>query len=425
MDSKHFDSSAVISSLIQKIHALEVGKSADGQIAVVRELLTAASKLRASDIHLQPMHESGSIAFRIDGVVQSAGSLSRGLFDKVVGRLKVLADLLTYQQDRPQEGRLKHDTGTPARVSTFPTVHGERLVIRFFDAQIKRTEIEQLQLGDRLTANWLNDLSSKSGLLLVTGPAGAGKTTTLYASLQHLLQRSANHLASANDTSGLESPQSRPESSLAIMTVEDPVEQVIAGISQSEVHPPTGFDFATAVRSILRQDPDVLMIGEIRDAETLRATYYATLTGHLVLSSFHAGSCLEAVRRLIDMGTEPYMIQGATRAILCQRLVRKLCDCKRPSTNPLDFFGFEIAQCQVPVGCGRCQGLGYLGRVPIAEYLRPADLSTSQLLQGSSTTKDRVTVMARPKFRHLNLLRKKGLVDYWLIMSRLSRLVGS
>ncbi len=305
-------------------------------VAFVDSLLAAARRAGASDIHAQPVDagESLSILWRLNGVLVPVTTIPRGK-QNVVARLKVLADLLTYKTEVPQEGRIRRggEDGVEMRLSTFPTIHGEKAVIRLFIADDVHHTIHQLGLPAGLVEELARDLEATSGVVLAAGPAGSGKTTTLYACLRHL--------AGAVPRRGLSS-------------LEDPVEALIPGVAQSQVKASSGFTYATALKSLLRQDPEVIMVGEIRDRETAEMVFQASLTGHLVLTSFHAGTASEAVSRLTDMGIEPFVLRSGLRAILAQRLLRKRCPCEGP-----------------PAGCDRCQGTGYAGRMVIAELGRP------------------------------------------------------
>ncbi|HTM53676.1 MAG TPA: GspE/PulE family protein [Pirellulales bacterium] len=319
----------------------------------VEILLAVARRQGASDVHLQPAPAGLELRWRVDGVLSPLGTFPPGAGANVVARLKVLAELLTYRSDVPQEGRIRtEDASMEVRVSTFPTLHGERAVLRLFNSRLLHRDIKQLGLpADALSALEAL-LMETSGALLVVGPAGSGKTTTLYACLEEVLRKSAG--------------------SRSVMTLEDPIEMAVPGAAQSQVHAAAGFDMATALRSLLRQDPEVIMIGEIRDPATAEVALQASLTGQLVLSSFHAGSAAEAVGRLLDMGIEPYVLRSGLQAVLFQRLVRVLCSCAQPTHEPADFLGLAVASARIPVGCDRCDGSGYTGRTIISELLSVA-----------------------------------------------------
>ena len=331
---------------------------ADAQYAATfASLLIAAARQRgASDIHVQPTPDGLSVRMRVDGVLVPLGTFSAGTSTNIVVRLKVLSSLLTYRTDVPQEGRIQladQSGDFECRVSTFPTLHGERAVIRMFTGKSRFRRLDDLQLPDEILVRLRQLLGETSGAILITGPAGSGKTTTLYACLNELVE-------------DLVVPRS-------IVTLEDPIEMVLPGVSQSQVNDGAGFTLATAVRSVLRQDPEVIMVGEIRDRPTAEAALQASLTGQLVLSSFHAGSAAAAVRRLLDMGLEPYALRSGLLAILFQRLVRQLCECSREAREETEFLGLAVRSARVPVGCERCGGTGYRGRMVLAETLPLGD----------------------------------------------------
>jgi general secretion pathway protein E len=306
----------------------------------VEQLLAVACACGASDIHLTPSPQGLQIAWRIDGVLQLLGVFPPGETADVVARLKVLADLLTYRQETPQEGRLRtSDAGVEMRISTFPTLFGERLAIRIFRETQPLESLASLGLPAELESALFHSLQQTSGAIIVTGPAGSGKTTTVYAALRELL---------------------RSEHARSIMTLEDPVECVLPGVSQSAIAPSAGFDFAVALRSLMRQDPEVILVGEMRDRETTVAAFQAALTGHLVLTTFHAGSTTAAISRLTDMGIEPYVLRSGLQALVAQRLVRRLCECAVKSDDA-----------KLPQGCAACSGTGYRGRMVLAELLPP------------------------------------------------------
>jgi type II secretory ATPase GspE/PulE/Tfp pilus assembly ATPase PilB-like protein len=294
--------------------------------------------------------------------LQPIGAYPSGAATDIVTRLKVLAQLLTYRTDVPQEGRASQAVaGADWRVSTFPTLHGERAVVRLVAASHAPQRLPELGLPASILRDVGRLLGETSGAILVTGPAGSGKTTTVYACLRELV-----HSA----------PTRR-----CVVTIEDPVETPLAGVVQSQVNGNAGFDLATGLRSILRQDPEVILVGEIRDRETAEGVFNAALTGHLVLTTFHAGSAAGAVSRLSEMGIEPYLLRSGLLAVLHQRLVRRLCGCARPTEDPAARLGIPVAAAHVPVGCERCQRTGYGGRMVLAELLltQPTELGRAIL----------------------------------------------
>ncbi len=315
------------------------------------DILLASGRQRgASDIHLQPTSAGLELRWRIDGVLADLGVFSAGSAANVVARLKVLADLLTYRNDVPQEGRIRAQPEEPEiRVSTFPTLFGERAVVRLFSSAARLRILDELNLGDDVCAHLKRLLAETSGAILVVGPAGSGKTTTLYACLHELAARSGG--------------------ARSIVTLEDPIEMAIPRVAQSQVNAAAGFDLASALRSILRQDPEVIMVGEIRDRSTAEVALQASLTGQLVLSSFHAGSAAEALGRLLDMGIEPYVLRSGVLAVIHQRLVRKLCHCAREATDEEQLLGLRVRRARVSAGCADCTQTGYVGRTVLAELL--------------------------------------------------------
>lgn len=319
-------------------------------VRIVSELLNDARERGVSDIHLVPDAEGLQVLWRIDGVLHAVSAIGREIAPNVIARIKVLAELLTYRVDIPQEGRIRQEAAdAEIRVSTFPTIHGEKAVIRLFVGSGRFRELGDLGFPDDVESRLVSHLQATGGVLLACGPAGSGKTTTIYAALRHIV--------SANG---------RQKS---IATLEDPVEAVIPGTAQSQVHPGTGFDYATGLKSLMRQDPDVIMVGEIRDRVTAETVFQASMTGQLALTTFHAGSAPEAVSRLCDMGIESYLFKSSLLGVLSQRLVRRLCACAVPVTDPADRCGFDVLEGRRAVGCEACDETGYQGRFALAELL--------------------------------------------------------
>ena len=288
-------------------------------------------------------------------------------------RLKVLAGLLTYRQDIPQEGRMQSErfgedsSSVEMRISTFPTLRGERAVIRLFNNNDRPWFLDDVGLPDDISRTWHRRIGETSGALIVCGPAGSGKTTTAYASIRQIV----------NDSAGGRS----------VVTIEDPIEVEVAGVAQSQVNENSGFTMVTGLRSLLRQDPEVIFVGEVRDPQAAGITFQAALTGQLALSTFHANSAAAAISRLSDMGIEPYVLRSCIRGILHQRLVRKLCeDCKQPIASESDMAGWKIETrdgiftSAVGDGCQRCQGTGFHGRMLLAELLVPDSVEIRQEL---------------------------------------------
>jgi type II secretory ATPase GspE/PulE/Tfp pilus assembly ATPase PilB-like protein len=270
----------------------------------------------------------------------------------VVTRLKVMAELLTYKTDVPQEGRVRgtRDEGE-VRVSTFPTLYGEKAVVRLFAASGRFLRLADLGLPDEVRGSLSRLIAETSGAIVISGPAGSGKTTTAYACLRELV----------------ESNQGRR----SLATLEDPIEGAVPGVSQSQVNLAAGFDLATGLRSLMRQDPEVILVGEIRDRVTAEIAAQASLTGHLVLTTFHAGSAAGAIGRLLDMGIEPFLVRSGLLAVASQRLVRTLCDCAAWSDESRGRLGLPVERYRTPVGCDSCRGVGYHGRMLLAELIEP------------------------------------------------------
>lgn len=297
----------------------------------LENLIREAEQANASDIHLQMLGAEASVSFRLDGVMAAPRKLPADLAERVLGRIKFLARLKTYQESLPQDGRIdKADVNARSdiRVATYPTVTGEKIVLRLFNASSTRT-LSELDFPAPALAELTQFLRRTSGLLLLTGPAGSGKTTTIYACLRHLAESGGRH----------------------IITIEDPAEQIVPGIMQTEIDEARGLDFAKAARHLLRQDPQVLVIGEIRDDETANIAVRAALTGHLVISTLHAGSCKGVLERLLVLCRDHSAVAASASLILNQRLLRRLC-----------------SECSGG-GCSHCLSTGYRGRLPLVEWL--------------------------------------------------------
>jgi general secretion pathway protein E len=325
-------------------------------IRLINALLTEAVKENGSDIHVEPFENRLVVRFRVDGVLRVVLERKLGVAPLVVSRIKVMAKLDIAEKRLPQDGRISiriAGRAVDVRVSTIPSGHGERVVLRLLDKQAGRLDLEHLGMNSD-TRELINDLIHKPhGIILVTGPTGSGKTTTLYAGLTRLNDRSRN-----------------------IMTVEDPIEYYIDGIGQTQVNTRVDMTFARGLRAILRQDPDVVMVGEIRDLETAEIAVQASLTGHLVLSTLHTNTAVGAVTRLRDMGVEPFLLSSSLLGMLAQRLVRILCpDCKQPySAGDRECKVFDLSRNKPPtlykpVGCELCKRSGYRGRTGIYEMV--------------------------------------------------------
>ncbi|MCP4612404.1 MAG: type II/IV secretion system protein [Planctomycetes bacterium] len=315
-------------------------------VSLVDDLLKRAVQSGASDVHFEPTGAELLVKYRLDGALNTIESLPKSLSDKVIARLKVLGGLLTYRNDIPQEGRIeisknKDERIMDQRLAVFPTIHGQRAVIRLFYSNIELLDLGQLGFSKDIHTTLKNVAAKNQGILLLTGPAGSGKSTTLAANLRYILKRFPGK---------------------SVVTLEDPVEILIEGATQVQITPHGQMTFPTGLRSLLRQDPQVLMIGEIRDAETAKIAIEAGLTGHLLMSTMHSGTPAGAFLRLLEMGIEPYQVTSSVSAVLNQRLVRKLCNkCKQKNE--------ETGLFEAP-GCNACFHTGYKGRVLIAELVQ-------------------------------------------------------
>lgn len=366
---------------------------------VVDRILAAAQDSFASDVHLLPSSLGLEVLFRIDGAVQPIAAFPANIAANIVARLKVRAELLTYRTDLPQEGRIlakppagenpSADSETAdrpdveMRVSTFPTIHGERAVVRLFAGSDKYRRIADLGLPADIAAGLADLLEKPSGAIIASGPAGSGKTTTIYACLRELAANSTNHATTIKVRRN-------------IVSLEDPVEVAVEGVSQSQIGSRAGLDLATALRFLMRQDPEVIMVGEIRDPETAEAALRASLTGHLLLTTFHAGSAAEAVGRLLDMGIEPYLLRSGLLAILSQRLARRLCGCRRTVKNAADTLDLPLDEVSSPVGCKDCYQTGFRERFVLSEMLVPdrSEVGSAIISRADSATIESMAVAA-------------------------------
>ncbi len=347
------ESAVDLGRLMQDLPAVEDLLEAANDAPIIRmlnALLTQAAKDGASDIHIEPYERNSSVRFRVDGTLREVVQPNRALHAALISRLKIMAELDIAEKRLPQDGRISLRIGGRAidvRVSTLPSAHGERAVMRLLDKGDSKFTLESLGMSGEVLARFQKLVLHPHGIVLVTGPTGSGKTTTLYAALQTLETATTN-----------------------VLTVEDPIEYELAGIGQTQVNPKIDLDFAKALRAILRQDPDVIMIGEIRDFETAQIAIQASLTGHLVLATVHTNDSPSTVTRLIDMGVEPFLLSSSLLGVLAQRLVRKLC----PSCKRVDARGRYH-----PVGCAECGMSGYKGRTGVYE-LMVADDKVSALI---------------------------------------------
>nr|CBA31605.1 General secretion pathway protein E [Curvibacter putative symbiont of Hydra magnipapillata] len=343
---------ADLSRMMQELPAVEdLLETADDApiIRMLNALLTQAARDGASDIHIEPYERNSSVRFRVDGSLREVVQAHRALHAALISRLKIMADLDISEKRLPQDGRISLRIGTRAvdvRVSTLPSAHGERAVLRLLDKSQDQRSLEAVGMQGDVLRRFEGLIAQPHGIILVTGPTGSGKSTTLYASLGRLDAARQN-----------------------IMTVEDPIEYELPGVGQTQVNPKIDLTFAKALRAILRQDPDVIMIGEIRDFETAQIAIQASLTGHLVLATLHTNDSASAVTRLIDMGVEPFLLSSSLRGVLAQRLVRKLCK-----------------SC-AGKGCEQCGQTGYLGRTGVFELL-VADDAIAELIHHNASEAD-------------------------------------
>ncbi len=343
-------------------------------VRLVHLILTQALKDRASDIHVEPSEEDLRVRYRIDGVLQTVMTLPKNVQPALASRVKVMARLNIAERRIPQDGAFElalDDRRVDFRVSTVPTIHGERVAVRLLDKTKGLLSLPQLGLEARARRRYEGLIQQPYGILLVSGPTGSGKTTTLVSTLALLNSSEKN-----------------------IITVEDPVEYQLPGVSHIQVNPRAGLTFASGLRSIVRQDPDIIMIGEIRDVETAEIAIHASLTGHLVLTTIHTNDASTALTRLADMGIEPYLIASAVIGVASQRLVRLLCpDCKQPAPIPKDIVTWvqsvvkdplPAPEFHRPVGCAQCRHTGYQGRTGIFEVLAMTETLRKRVLAHAS-----------------------------------------
>ena len=360
---------------------------------LVNSLLWQAAKEEASDVHIDPTPRETIVRYRIDGVLQQVTVFPRQVHVTVVNRIKVMSRLDIAQKGLPQDGRsmvLIAGRKIDIRVSTVPTVHGEKIVMRLLFQEEKLMQLRHLGLAKYILQPYQNMVNSSGGIILVTGPTGSGKTTTLYASLAEIDNEARN-----------------------IITIEDPVEYKLSGYSQIEVKPKVGLTFANALRSVLRQDPDVIMVGEMRDTETAQIAIQSALTGHLVFSTVHTNSAPATITRLIDMGIEPFLVSSSIIGVLAQRLVRRICpDCRKsyqPHPEQLRELGIkEVSFRKLDRrffrgdGCDNCRQTGYRGRIGIHELLVMSEGVKNTILESSDS----------------DTIRKQGLKEKMITLRR-------
>jgi len=345
-------------------------------IRFVNYLIFNAVKDGASDIHIEPQEKKLQIRYRIDGVMFDSMNPPHHMQAAITSRLKIMANLDISERRLPQDGRIRamvHGRKLDLRVSTLPMVQGEKVVLRILDTRSIQVDLDELGMNEDILLMWRHQIAQPHGIILVTGPTGSGKTTTLYASLNQM-----------------------DRSKLNISTAEDPVEYHLNGINQTQIHDKIGMSFAAALRAMLRQDPDVVMVGEIRDSETAKIAIQASLTGHLVLSTLHTNDAPSSITRLINIGVEPYLIGSALNGTLAQRLVRKICEhCKTHVTptgdvaDHLAMHGIAMDEVFKGEGCDKCRNTGYVGRLGLYELLILDDNLRDKIVSNPNVTEFR------------------------------------
>ncbi|MFL6570496.1 MAG: GspE/PulE family protein [Burkholderiales bacterium] len=345
-------------------------------VRVVDWLWQYAFEQRASDIHVEPRREHGIVRFRIDGVLHQVYQIPASVLAAMTSRIKILARMDVVEKRRPQDGRIKTrtaDTGDiELRISSLPTAFGEKLVMRIFDPEVLVRDFRELGFSDEDQRRW-NEMSGRAnGIVLVTGPTGSGKTTTLYSTLKALATPEVN-----------------------VCTIEDPIEMVEPAFNQMQVQTQIDLGFAEGVRALMRQDPDIIMVGEIRDLETAEMAIQSALTGHLVLSTLHTNDAASTITRMIDMGVEAFNVASAVNLVVAQRLVRRICkDCKGPhkytdeelATVGTDLENLRTIPFMKGTGCDTCSGTGYKGRAGLYEVMALSPELRRQILRGASVS---------------------------------------
>ena len=371
-----------LARLIQEMPAVEdLLDSADDApvIRMINALLTQAVREGASDIHIEPFDQISVVRFRIDGRLRDIVRPKKTIHAALISRIKIMSDLDIAEKRLPQDGRITLRIGgrpIDVRVSTLPTGHGERAVLRLLDKEGGRLDCQQLGMSEATLKQFDQLITQPHGIILVTGPTGSGKTTTLYAALSRLNASTTN-----------------------ILTVEDPIEYELAGVGQTQVNPRIEMTFAKALRAILRQDPDVIMIGEIRDLETAQIAVQASLTGHLVLATLHTNDAAAAITRLLDMGIEPFLLSSSLLGVIAQRLVRKLCIYCRQKEG---MYSREV-------GCAKCSQTGYQGRLGIYELM----LTTERIRRQIHDRAGEAEIRASAQRDGMKLMREDG--ERWLL----------
>ncbi|MEA2144260.1 MAG: type pilus assembly protein PilB, partial [Solirubrobacteraceae bacterium] len=361
-------------------------------IGLVHRVITEAVDRGASDIHFEPFEEEMKIRYRVDGVLIEAARIPAKIVPTIVSRIKILSELDIAERRIPQDGRVSMELEKKRidlRVVTLPTSFGESVIMRILDSSNAQIQLDQLGMLPQARDRFTHAFSQAHGAVLVTGPTGSGKSTSLYAALNQL---------------------NTPEKN--IITIEDPVEYQMYGIKQVQVNNKSGLTFATGLRAMMRADPDIIMVGEIRDKETAQIAVEASLTGHLVLSTLHTNDAPTAITRLTEMGIEPFLVGSAIDAVVAQRLARRLCDeCKRRVMLPAEVLranGFNVGldlECYEPVGCARCGGTGYKGRIGLYEVM-----TVSETIRQMAVARDTADAIAHEAVREgMMRLREDGL----------------
>jgi len=372
------DAKKIILELIERAHKVthtpETMAKEVPLISLLNQLIVFGVRRGASDMHIEPREDNVSIRYRIDGILYELFTLPRDLLAPIIARIKIVSKLRIDEHMRPQDGRFtfqESEFKIAVRLSIVPTLHGQKASLRFLDTTNKQISLNSLGLSEMHRRTLIGILGISNGIILVTGPTGSGKTTTLYAMVKEIAHSKVN-----------------------ISTIEDPIEYNLKGANQIQVNPQVGLDFAAGLRSILRQDPDIIMVGEIRDKETATIAINAALTGHLVLSSLHTNSAAAAIPRLLDMGVEPFLVASTLRAVISQRLVRNICpNCKTEfaAKNLPKSFIDHYNKNETPViakgkGCTECLNTGYQGRSGIFEIMPVEEKMHDLIMQRANTT---------------------------------------
>lgn len=372
----------IMRELPTEIDVAEAQETDGPIIRLVNQLLAVAVQQNASDVHIDPGENTLTIRYRVDGMLRSERQFPKHMHRVITTRLKIMGNLNIAESRVPQDGRFELEIDfkkIDIRLSTLPTIHGEKLVMRILDIQNAQKSVSELGFTQPNLEAFHKIIAAPYGIVLITGPTGSGKTTTLYSALSRLNSEEVN-----------------------IITVEDPVEYHLDGINQVQVNPVTGLTFANGLRSILRQDPNIVMVGEIRDSETAEIAMRAALTGHLVLSTLHTNDAISSITRLIDMGIEPYLVSSSLVGIVAQRLVRKICPQCKTVVEPtpeeeliLERRGFKATQLFRGTGCGNCNRTGYKGRIAIHEVLHFDEQLRELISHGKSDTSYRQYIASK------------------------------